>query len=32
MCAALWRLIPEPLTGGRLLAALEDSLNPETGE
>jgi hypothetical protein len=30
--AALWRLIPEPLTEGRLLVALDDSINPKTGK
>jgi hypothetical protein len=28
----LWRSIPEPLTDGRLLLALDDSLNPKTGK
>jgi hypothetical protein len=27
----LWRAIPDPLTAGRLLLALDDSLNPKTG-
>jgi len=27
----LWRAIPEPLTEGRLLLALDDSINPKTG-
>ena len=27
----LWRAIPEPLTDGRLLLALDDSINPKTG-
>ena len=27
----LWRAIPEPLTDGRLVLALNDSLNPKTG-
>lgn len=27
----LWRAIPEPLTDGRLLVALDDSINPKTG-
>jgi len=30
--ATLWRLIPEPLTEGRLLVALDDSINPKTGK
>ncbi len=30
--AALWRLIPEPLTEGRLVVALDDSINPKTGK
>jgi len=30
--AALWRLIPEPLTEGRLMVALDDSNNPKTGK
>ena len=30
--ALLWRSIPEPLTDGRLLLALDDSLNPKTGK
>jgi len=30
--SALWRLIPEPLTDGRLLVALDDSINPKTGK
>jgi hypothetical protein len=29
--ATLWRLIPDPFTEGRLLVALDDSLNPKTG-
>ena len=29
--AVLWRAIPEPLTDGRLLVALDDSINPKTG-
>jgi hypothetical protein len=29
--AVLWRAIPEPLTDGRLLLALDDSINPKTG-
>jgi hypothetical protein len=29
--AALWRQIPNPLTDGRLVLALDDSLNPKTG-
>ena len=29
--AVLWRLIPDPFTEGRLLVALDDSLNPKTG-
>ena len=28
----VWRSIPEPLTDGRLLLALDDSLNPKTGK
>jgi hypothetical protein len=28
----LWRAIPSPLTEGRLLVALDDSLNPKTGK
>ena len=28
---ALWRAIPDPLTDGRLLLALDDSMNPKTG-
>ena len=27
----LWRAIPNPLTEGRLLVALDDSINPKTG-
>jgi hypothetical protein len=27
----LWRAIPQPLTDGRLLLALDDSINPKTG-
>ena len=27
----LWRAIPDPLTDGRLLLALDDSINPKTG-
>ena len=27
----VWRLIPNPLTEGRLLVALDDSINPKTG-
>ena len=30
--AALWRLIPDPLTDGRLVVALDDSVNPKTGK
>jgi hypothetical protein len=30
--ALLWRSIPQPLTDGRLLLALDDSLNPKTGK
>ena len=30
--ATLWRLIPDPLTEGRLLVALDDSINPKTGQ
>ena len=29
--AVLWRAIPEPLTDGRLLVVLDDSINPKTG-
>jgi hypothetical protein len=29
---ALWRAIPSPLVGGRLLLALDDSINPKTGK
>jgi hypothetical protein len=29
--AALWRAIPDPLTDGRLLLVLDDSINPKTG-
>jgi len=29
---ALWPMIPEPLTGGRLLLALDDYINPKTGK
>jgi hypothetical protein len=28
----LWRAIPEPLVAGRLLLALDDSINPKTGQ
>jgi hypothetical protein len=28
----LWRAIPDPLTDGRLLLALDDSINPKTGK
>jgi hypothetical protein len=28
----LWRAIPNPLVGGRLLLALDDSINPKTGK
>jgi hypothetical protein len=28
----LWNTIPEPLTGGRLLVALDDFINPKTGK
>ena len=28
----LWKAIPDPLTDGRLLLALDDSLNPKTGK
>jgi hypothetical protein len=28
----LWRRIPSPLSGGRLLLALDDSINPKTGK
>ncbi len=30
--ARLWSMIPEPLTDGRLLVALDDSINPKTGK
>ena len=29
---ALWNSIPEPLSGGRLLLALDDYINPKTGK
>ena len=29
---ALWRAIPSPLVGGRLVLALDDSINPKTGK
>jgi len=29
--SCLWKLIPEPLTDGRLIVALDDSVNPKTG-
>ena len=29
--AVLWRAIPDPLTDGRLLVVLDDSINPKTG-
>jgi len=28
----LWKMIPSPLTDGRLLVALDDSINPKTGK
>lgn len=28
----LWRTIPDPLTAGRLVLALDDSINPKTGK
>jgi len=28
----LWRAIPRPLVGGRLVVALDDSINPKTGK
>ena len=28
----LWKMIPNPLTDGRLLVALDDSINPKTGK
>ena len=28
----LWKMIPEPLTGDRLLLLLDDSINPKTGK
>lgn len=30
--ASLWRLIPSPLTDGRLILAADDSINPKTGK
>jgi len=30
--AALWRAIPAPLTEGRLVVVLDDSINPKTGK
>jgi hypothetical protein len=30
--ACLWKMIPEPLTGDRLLLTLDDSTNPKTGK
>ncbi len=27
----LWRMIPEPLTEGRLIIAIDDYINPKTG-
>jgi len=32
MWATLWRTIPSPLSEGRLLLALDDSINPKTGK
>ena len=32
MWQTLWRAIPEPLVAGRLLLALDDSINPKTGQ
>ena len=29
---SLWKMIPEPLTDGRLLLALDDYINPKTGK
>ncbi|EFK09191.1 conserved domain protein, partial [delta proteobacterium NaphS2] len=29
--AALWHLIPDPLSDGRLMIALDDFINPKTG-
>jgi hypothetical protein len=29
---ALWKMIPDPLTDGRLLLALDDCINPKTGK
>ena len=31
VCEILWRAIPAPLTDGRLLIAVDDSINPKTG-
>ena len=28
----LWKMIPDPLTDGRLLLALDDCINPKTGK
>ncbi|HSO66226.1 MAG TPA: transposase, partial [Desulfatirhabdiaceae bacterium] len=28
----LWKMIPEPVTDGRLLLALDDYINPKTGQ
>ena len=28
----IWKLVPEPATDGRLLVALDDSINPKTGK
>jgi len=30
--SVLWRMIPDPLSDGRLLLALDDSINPKTGK
>jgi hypothetical protein len=30
--ACLWKMIPEPLTGGRFLLVLDDFINPKTGK
>ncbi|MFO7713113.1 MAG: hypothetical protein R6V78_01695, partial [Desulfosarcina sp.] len=29
---SLWKMIPDPLTDGRLLLALDDYINPKTGK
>ena len=30
--ASLWKLVPDPLTDGKLLLALDDCINPKTGK